>query len=444
MENNNTIHHTVIIGGGFGGLYAAKELAKSPNVRITLIDKRNFHLFQPLLYQVATGSLSPGDIASPLRAVLNKYKNVSVLRAKVVGILPESNEVELKDGDNIRFDNLIIATGVRYNYFSNEKWLEKAPPLKTMEDALGIRHRVFHAFEEAEREQDSEIRKQWLRFVIVGGGPTGVELAGALGELARHTLKEDFRNFDPAEAEIILVEAVDRILPPFTEKSSKKAREELEKLGVIIKTSSMVTDLKDDEVILKENESSYSMKAKTILWAAGVKASKIGEVLASEFNVQTDKVGRVFVNPDLTINDRKDIFVIGDLALFTHQNGNPLPGVAPVAMQQGKYVAKLIKARLQGKNLESFEYFDKGSLAVIGRNKAIAEFGKFGFGGIVAWFIWAFIHIRYLIEFDSKILVMFQWAWNYLTMKRGARLITGDAPFPYLDENYYSETKKTE
>lgn len=441
---DNKVLHTVIIGGGFGGLYAAKELAKSPNIRITLIDKRNFHLFQPLLYQVATGSLSPGDIASPLRAVLNKYKNVSVLRAKVIGIDPDKKEVELKDIENIKFDNLIIATGVRYNYFSNEKWLEKAPPLKTMEDALGIRHRVFHAFEEAEREPDKEIRKQWLRFIIVGGGPTGVELAGALGELARHTLKEDFRNFDPREADIILVEAVDRILPPFSERSSKKARSELEKLGVRIKTNTMVTDLKNDEVILKENGDTYSMQAKTILWAAGVKASKMGDVLAEKFHVKTDRVGRVYVNPDLTINDRKDIFVIGDLALYEDKDGNTLPGVAPVAMQQGKYVAKLIKARLKGNDMDSFEYFDKGSLAVIGRNKAIAEFGKFGFGGIAAWFIWAFIHIRYLIEFDSKILVMFQWAWNYLTMKRGARLITGDAPFPYLDENYYSETKKTE
>ena len=356
----------------------------------------------------------------------------------------KKKEIELKDGENINFDSLIIATGVRYNYFSNDKWQEKAPPLKTMEDALGIRHRVFHAFEEAEREKNEEIRSQWLRFVIVGGGPTGVELAGALGELTRHTLKEDFRNFNPMQTEIILVEAVDRILPPFTENSSQKAEEQLQKLGVTIKTNTMVTDIKDNEVILKEGESTYSLKAKTILWAAGVKASKISEVLADKLDAKTDKAGRVYVNPDLTINHYKDIFVLGDLALFTHQTGEPLPGLAPVAMQQGKYVAKLIKARLKGKDYKNFEYLDKGSLAVIGRNKAIAEIWKFSFGGITAWYIWAFIHIRYLIEFDSKILVMFQWAWNYLTMKRGARLITGDAPFPYLDKDYYSETKKAE
>ncbi|MGH7884105.1 MAG: NAD(P)/FAD-dependent oxidoreductase [Thermodesulfobacteriota bacterium] len=444
MEKSGTLHHTVIVGGGFGGLYAAKELAKSSKVKITLIDKRNFHLFQPLLYQVATGGLSPGDIASPLRSVLNRYKNVTVLRAKVVGIIPDKKEVELKDGRNIQFDSLIISTGVRYNYFSNEKWQEKAPPLKTMEDALGIRNRIFHAFEEAEREVSKEIRSEWLRFIIVGGGPTGVELAGALGELTGHTLKEDFRNFDPMQAEIILVEALDRILPPFSKSSSQKAENQLKKLGVTIRTNTMVTNIKDDEVILKEGDNLIHLRAKTILWAAGVKASKISEILVKKLNVKTDKVGRVYVNPNLTVNDAEDIFVIGDLAHFEHQNGEPLPGLAPVAMQQGKYAAKLIKYRLNGKQSEKFNYFDKGSLAVIGRNKAIAEMWKFGFSGFFAWLIWAFIHIRYLIEFDSKILVMIQWTWNYFTMKRGARLITGDAPFPYMDDDYYSETMKDE
>lgn len=440
-DNNEELLHVVIVGGGFGGLYAAKELGKSRNVRITLIDKRNFHLFQPLLYQVATGGLSPGDIASPLRSILKKYKNISVIRGKVVDILPAEKQVVLEEGDKISYDKIIIATGARYNYFGNTQWLAIAPGIKTMEDSLGIRHRIFHAYESAEREKDEEIRKEWLRFIIVGGGPTGVELAGALGELANHTLVEDFRNIDPRNTEILLVEGMDRILPTYPESLSKKAEKSLRDLGVSILTNTFLTDMKENQVTFKKNSSLTKLKARTILWAAGVKASMIGKVLQKRLDVPTDKSGRVHVNPDLTVDDRKDIFVIGDLAYFAHNTDKPLPGLAPVAMQQGKYVADLIKKRIKGEDAGDFKYTEKGSLAVIGRNKAVAYFGKLKFSGFLAWLIWIFVHIRYLIEFDNKMMVFFQWAWSYLTMRRGARLITGDDPFPYMDEDYYAQVK---
>ncbi|MGI9533364.1 MAG: NAD(P)/FAD-dependent oxidoreductase [Thermodesulfobacteriota bacterium] len=433
--------HVVIVGAGFGGLYAAKRLSKNKNINVTVIDKRNFHLFQPLLYQVATGGLSPGDIASPIRSILKKYSNTTVLRGKVVDIEPDNKTVLLMDGELIHYDTLIIATGVRYNYFGNEEWLSISPPLKTMEDSLGIRHRIFKAFEEAEREKDIELRKQWMRFIIIGAGPTGVELAGALGELAHFTLKNNFRNYNPKDTEIILIEADSRILPSYPEKLSNSAEKSLKSLGVTIKKNTYVGDLKQNEVIIKNGEVKESIKAKTILWAAGVKATKIGEVIKNRFEVDTDKVGRVYVNKDLSIDDNDDVFVIGDLALFTHQNKSPLPGVAPVAIQQGKYIAEKIINKQLGKSYKAFTYKDKGSLAVIGRNKAVADLGFIKINGFLAWLIWIFLHIRYLIEFDNKVLVMIQWGWYYLTMKRGARLITGDAPFPYLDKDYYSHTK---
>ena len=438
MEN---LHHVVIVGAGFGGLYAAKKLSKNKNIKVTVIDKRNFHLFQPLLYQVATGGLSPGDIASPIRSILKKYKNTKVLRGKVVDIEPETKTVLLMDGEKIHYDSLVIATGVRYNYFGNDEWLGISPPLKTMEDSLGIRHRIFKAFEEAERENNIEMRDQWMRFIIIGAGPTGVELAGALGELAHFTLKDDFRNYNPKDAEIILIEAADRVLPLYPEKLSYSAERSLESLGVTIRKSAYVGELKGNEVIIKNGEIKESIKAKTIIWAAGVKATQIGEVIKDRFNVELDDVGRVYVNEDLSINNNKDVFVIGDLALFTHQNNKPLPGVAPVAIQQGRYIAEKIIRKLEGKPYKVFRYRDKGSLAVIGRNKAVADLGYLKINGFVAWLIWIFVHIRYLIEFDNKLLVMIQWCWHYLTMKRGARLITGDAPFPYLDKDYYSHTK---
>ncbi len=430
MENKK-LHHVVIIGGGFGGLYAAQSLNRAP-VEITLIDKRNFHLFQPLLYQVATGGLSPGDIASPLRAVLAKQKNATVLNAEVADIDAERQTVKLRDGE-IAYDTLIVATGVSHHYFGHDAWAETAPGLKTIEDALNIRRRILQAFEAAEREPDPDKRRAWMTFVIVGGGPTGLELAGALAELAQATLKEDFKHINPAEARILLLEGMARVLPPYPPELSEKAKQSLVDLGVTVQTGAMVTDIQPDGVTVKQNGHEEKIPAQTIVWAAGMKASGMGQVLADRTGVELDRAGRVMVEPDLTIKNYSNIFVIGDLAHFAHQTGEPLPGVAPVAMQQGKYAAQTIKKGLAGKTLPAFQYVDKGSLAVIGRNAAVADLGIVKFSGLLAWLAWLFVHIWYLIEFDNKLMVMFQWAWNYFTRKRGARLITGDDPVPPVE-----------
>ena len=419
----NNQHRVVIIGGGFGGLYAAKELGDA-NIKLTLIDRRNFHLFQPLLYQVATGGLSPGDIASPLRAVLNRQKNTKVYKSEVIDIDTKSKEVILRYR-TIPYDTLIVASGSSHHYFGNDNWAVYAPGLKTIEDALEFRKRIFFAFECAEKATDVSEQKSWMTFVVIGGGPTGVELAGALGELANTTLKNDFRNIDTTKTEILLLEAADRILPTYPEKLSFDAMNSLEKLGVTVQTNSFVTNINKNFVTLKTNNLSGNINTKTVLWAAGVRASKMGRVLNKKTNVEIDSIGRVIVENNLTIKNHPEIFVIGDLANFPHQTGSPLPGVAPVAMQQGKYTAKLIKNRINSKESKPFTYIDKGSLAVIGRNSAVASVGRFRFTGFLAWLIWLFIHIRYLIEYDNKVLVLTQWAWNYFTRKRGARLITG-------------------
>ncbi|MBE9188907.1 NAD(P)/FAD-dependent oxidoreductase [Gloeocapsopsis crepidinum LEGE 06123] len=417
-------HRVVIVGGGFGGLYAAKSLGSVP-VEVTLIDKRNFHLFQPLLYQVATGTLSPADISSPLRAVLSRNKNTKVLMGEVVDIDPEQRKVTLQNQD-LHYDSLIVATGVKHSYFGKDEWSEFAPGLKTVEDALEMRRRIFVAFEAAEKETDPEKRRAWLTFVIVGGGPTGVELAGAIAELAYSTLKKDFRNIDTAEAKILLLEGMDRLLPPYATELSTKATTSLQQLGVTVQTKTLVTNIADDIVTMKQGDEVTQIAAKTILWAAGVKASAMGEILAKRTGAQIDRAGRVIVEPDLSIPDHPNIFVVGDLANFSHQNSKPLPGVAPVAMQEGQYVAALIKQRLQAKTLPPFNYFDRGSLAVIGRNAAVVDFGFVKFSGFLAWLTWVFVHIYFLIEFDNKLVVLLQWGWNYWTRKRGARLITGE------------------
>lgn len=427
MKNTQTkqaaLPHIVIVGGGFGGLYAAKSLKDAP-VKVTLIDKRNFHLFQPLLYQVATGTLSPADIASPLRVVLSKHKNTQVLLDKVVDIDPEAKKVYLEDRDHLDYDALIVATGVSHHYFGNDQWQDDAPGLKTVEDALEMRRRIFLAFEAAEKETDPQKRQALLTFVVVGGGPTGVELAGAIAEIAHQSVKDDFRDIDTTKAKVLLFEGMDRILPPYPEECSAKAQKSLEKLGVDVQTKTLVTNIADSSVTYRQGEAVSTVNAHTILWAAGVRASFMGKVLAERTGAELDRAGRVIVESDLSIKDYPDVFVIGDLANFPHQGERPLPGVAPVAMKEGEYVADLIAKRVIGIQVKPFSYRDLGSMAVIGQNKAVANLNFARFSGFIAWIIWVFAHIYYLIEFDNKLVVMIQWAWNYITQGRGARLIT--------------------
>jgi NADH:ubiquinone reductase (H+-translocating) len=418
-------HKVVIVGGGFGGLYTAKALGRTP-VEVTLIDKRNFHLFQPLLYQVATGSLSPADISSPLRGILNSSKNTQVLMDEVIDLDPQQQKVVLK-GETLDYDTLIVATGVSHHYFGNDHWKQTAPGLKTIEDALEMRRRIFMAFEAAEKETDAEKRRAWLTFVIVGGGPTGVELAGAIAELAFKTLKQDFRNIDTTEAQVLLLEGLDRILPPYPPDLSAKAEISLTKLGVTVETKVLVTNIDDNIVTVKRDGQEEYIPAHTVLWAAGVKASAMGQVLADRAGATLDRVGRVMVEPNLSLASHPNIFVIGDLANFPHQGERPLPGVAPVAMQEGEYVAKLIKQQLLGNTVAPFVYKDFGSLAVIGQNEAVVDLGFVKFDGPLAWFLWIFAHIYFLIEFDNKLIVLLQWGWNYFTRKRGARIITGES-----------------
>lgn len=441
MDTQATLPHVVIIGGGFGGLYTAKSLRNAP-VKVTLIDKRNFHLFQPLLYQVATGSLSPADIASPLRVVLSKQKNAQVLLDRVVDIDTDAKRVIVQDGEDINYDMLVIATGGSHHYFGNDQWQDDAPGLKTVEDALEMRRRIFTAFEAAEKETDPEKRRSLLTFIVVGGGPTGVELAGAIAEIAHKTVVEDFRDADTTQARILLFEGMDRILPPYPEKLSIEARKSLEKLGVEIKTKTLVTEISDRTVTFREGDKADTIAANTILWAAGVKASFMGRVLNERTGVELDRAGRVIVESDLSIKDHPNIFVIGDLAHFAHQGDRPLPGVAPVAMQQGEYVARAIAKRCQGQPIAPFKYFDFGSMAVVGQNKAVANLGFAKLSGFLAWLIWVVAHIYYLIEFDNKLVVMIQWAWNYITHGRGARLITGKTAIYANSGSKVTEDKK--
>jgi NADH dehydrogenase len=421
-------HHVVIVGGGFGGLYAAKSLKRAP-VQVTLLDRRNFHLFQPLLYQVATGGLSPANIAAPLRAVLRLQRNTRVLLAEATDVDVVRRRLVLSDGE-IGYDTLIVATGARHHYFGHPEWESAAPGLKTVEDATEIRRRVLLAYETAEREPDPALRRALLTFVVVGGGPTGVELAGTLAELARHTLHQDFRDIDPATARIILMEAADRVLPPYPPKLSAKASQALVRLGVTVRTNAVVTDVQAEAVTVRSGDATEILPCRTVLWAAGVQASPLGAILARATGAALDRAGRITVQSDLSLPGRPEIFVIGDLANFTHQGGKPLPGVAPVAMQQGQYVARLIEARLRGQTLPPFRYRDYGNMATIGRNAAVADFGWLRLSGYLAWLAWLFIHVLKLIEFENRILVLFQWGWNYLTRNRSARLITGPSPLP--------------
>jgi NADH:quinone reductase (non-electrogenic) len=423
-------HHVVLIGGGFGGLLVAQSLKRAP-VQITLIDRRNFHLFQPLLYQVATGGLSPANIATPLRGILKRQRNIRVLLDEVTDIDAAGHRVLLRDGD-VHYDTLVVATGAQHHYFNHPQWETLAPGLKTIEDATEIRRRILLAFEEAERESNPERTRSHLTFVVVGGGPTGVELAGALGEIANDTLKHEFRSINPADARILLIEGNDRILPTYPADLSSDAVRSLAGLGVTVQANAVVTGINEDSVQIRCGNEEKTIPTRTVLWAAGVAASPLGRKIASATGAPLDKVGRVVVEPDLTVKGHPEIFVIGDLANFSHQTGTPLPGVAPVAMQQGRYVAKVIARRVQGETTRPFVYRDKGSLATIGRAAAVADFGRVRFSGYFAWLTWLFVHLMYIVEFENRLLVFVQWAWNYFTRNRAARLITGKDALPPL------------
>lgn len=422
---NNGLPRVVIVGSGFGGLNAAQALAKVP-AHITVIDRKNHHTFQPLLYQVATAGLSPGEIAAPIRSILRGNKNIEVLMAEVIGFDLERQTVETPEF-HIAYDYLIVAAGARHSYFGHEEWERLAPGLKTVEDALEIRRRILLAFELSERQAAEGLTAPPLNFVVVGGGPTGVELAGTLAEISRHALAHEFRSIDPARTHILLLEGGPRILPAYAEDLSRSAQEQLQHLGVEVRTSTMVTRVEAGAVDIGDTR----LPATVVLWAAGVAASPLGKKLG----VPVDRAGRVPVQPDLSLPGHPEVFVIGDLAAAKDEHSNMLPGVAPVAIQEGKFVAKMIRHELESRRGTSsprpaFHYWDKGSLATIGRAAGIAQFGKIHISGIMAWLSWLFVHILFLIGFRNRLLVFIQWAWSYVTYERGARLITGSTVLP--------------
>ena len=416
--------HVVVIGGGFGGLSAARRLARG-NVVVTVIDRQNHHLFQPLLYQVATAGLSPADIASPIRSLLTKHPNVAVRMGEVVGVELATKKVHLKDGTTMGYDALIVAAGVRHAYFGHDEWEKVAPGLKTIDDALEIRRRVLSVFEEAETEFEPKAREALLTFVVVGAGPTGVELAGAIAELARFTVAKDFRGFDPRKTRVVLVEAGPRMLAAFDERLSASAQRAIEKLGVEVRLDTRVTDVRADGVQLGDT----FLPARTVLWAAGVQ----GPPLAHALGVPLDRAGRVKVQADLSIPGHPEAFVIGDLASFEVDGGGTLPGLAPVATQQGAHAADNVLATLEGQPRRPFRYLDKGIMATVGRSVGIAQAGRLRLSGFLGWLAWLFIHILFLIGFRNRLLVMIQWTWAWFTWGRGARLITGVTPPPLPD-----------
>jgi NADH dehydrogenase len=420
-------HRVVILGGGFGGLIAAQKLKRAP-VDITLIDRRNFHLFQPLLYQVATGSLSPGEIAAPLRGVLSRQKNAQVLLGEACDVNPDAKRVTLRDGAVFEYDTLVVATGSQSSYYGNDAWREWAPSLKTVEEATAIRHKILFAFERAERAVTREEARAWLTFVIVGAGATGLELAGALAEIAKETLRHDFRRINPQEARIVLMEGGPRVLSAFPEDLCGKAEKLVTGLGVEVAKDVMVTNIDAEGVTYRRGEVVERLAAKTVLWAGGVTATEFGRMLAQRTRAETDRSGRIKVTLQLTAPNYPNIFIVGDLALAMDDNAKPLPGVAQVAIQGGSYAAKAIRARLNGaKELPPFHYLNKGEMAVIGRAAAVANIFGLHISGLPAWLIWLFIHLMYIVEFQNRVLVFVQWGFEYLTFSRGARLITGDA-----------------
>lgn len=416
--------HVVVVGAGFGGLYAVNELVDT-DVDVTLIDRRNFHLFQPLLYQVATGTISATDVSAPIRSIFGKKENVTIRLDSATGIDVRSGHINTRSHTRIKYDDLIISTGVSHHYFGHYEWQKNAPGLKTIEDALEMRRKIFTAFELAENETDPARRKQLLTFVIVGGGPTGVELAGALADLAFRTFEKQFHNINTKEECLIyIIEGLPNVLPSFKETLSEITRTYLTEMGVQVLTSSVVTDIQNDTVFYKTGDENKKIEAKTILWGAGVMASVMGKIISEATGAELDKVGRVIVNKDFTVADHDNIFVIGDLARFKEGN-DYLPGVATVAMQSGQFVAKLIKKRESGSTnyQKEFKYKNKGNLAVIGRNKAVADLGFMTSKGFIAWLLWIFIHILYLIGFGSKVSVITKWALSYFNQDKGNRLI---------------------
>jgi NADH dehydrogenase len=414
--------HVVIVGAGFGGLEAAKKLA-CEKVRVTVIDRTNYYLFQPLLYQVATAALSPADIAAPVRAVLSKYKNVEVILAEVESVDVDAKKIRTIDSE-IGYDFLILATGARHSYFGHNEWEKLAPGLKSLEDAVELRRRLLMAFEYAEKITDDAARKAAMTFVIIGGGPTGVEMAGAIAEISRHTLAKDFRHIDPSQARIILIEGEPRVLAAYPEDLSASALKQLVDLGVEVRTATRATNLTEAGVQVGDKFIPCRVK----IWAAGNNASFVGKTLGAP----VDRVGRVIVNDDLTIPGHPEVQVIGDLANFSHQTGQPLPGISPVAMQQGRHVARNVLAMAEGRQPQRFRYWDKGTLATIGRNKAVADLKFVHLSGFPAWLAWLFVHIVFLVGFRNRLVVLFQWAWAYFTFDKGARLIT---------RNFQSETR---
>lgn len=409
-------------------MYAARALHRAP-VEVTLIDRRNFHLFQPLLYQVATGSLSPGEICAPLRGILSRQKNTRVLLGEAADIDPHARRLMLVDGGMFEYDSLLVATGSKTSYYGNDGWSVWAPSLKTVEEATAIRHKILYAFEAAERVHDPAERSAWLTFVIVGAGATGVELAGALGEIARNTLRHDFRSIHPPDAEILILDGSPRVLPTYPEDLSAHAKQSLGHLGVTIRSGVKVVEIDENGVTYEEpNGEKRHVAAKTVLWAGGVTVTSFGRKLAQRTGAPTDRHGHIQVNPDLTVPGFPDIYVVGDLAAIKTPDGTHLPGVAQVAMQGGAYAAKAIVERLKGQGeLKPFHYFDKGDLAVIGRGRAVADIFGVHLSGVLAWFVWLFVHLMYLVQFESRILVFVQWGLEYITFSRGARLITGSA-----------------
>ena len=421
-------HRVVIVGAGFAGLNAAKGL-KNADVQVTVIDKRNFHLFQPLLYQVATGALSPGEIAAPIRGVLRKNRNTHVFLGTVIGVDAEGKTVQLEDGAVIPYDTLIVATGSTDNYFGHPEWAALAPGLKSVENATEIRRRILMAFENAERATDEQKRKALLTFVVVGGGATGTEMSGAISEIARDIVVHDFRSINTREAEVIMVEGSPRVLSAYPEDLSKSAENQLHKLGVKTRLSTIVTAIDEDGVTVKSGDKEDRIPTKTVIWGAGVRATPLGKILGDLTGAAVDRGGRVAVEPDLSLHGHPEILVLGDIANFSHQGGKPLPGVAQVGIQMGVYAAKLVKARLNQKTIKPFRYWDKGNMATIGKAAAVAQIGKLHFGGLLAWLLWLFIHLMYLVGFQNRVVVLLEWFYSYLTMNRGARLITGEAKY---------------